>query len=156
MLNDFSLVMLAQHGLFHLNPVTKLSSTQQTSQPSHERHTIEEHEKVPIVTLISRRKRRQILNEAQLITAIQSKWKDRVGVIQIHLEEFNFHEQMQIIRSSAILIGMHGAGFVHELWMADGAGAIELFPFKYYKPTYQVIANMVRLDLFLFVRLIDL
>lgn len=38
---------------------------------------------------------------------------------------------------------MHGAGLANMVWLSQYASVIELFPYKYQKYTYQVIADIV-------------
>jgi hypothetical protein len=48
-----------------------------------------------------------------------------------------------VLRNTTVLIGMHGAGLVNMVWLSEYASVIELFPYKYQKYTYKVIANVV-------------
>jgi capsular polysaccharide biosynthesis protein len=64
-----------------------------------------------IITFISRRKKRRIINEREVVEALEEKWKPHVSVQWVNLEDFTFHEQLHLIRRSSVLIGMHGAGF---------------------------------------------
>ena len=47
-------------------------------------------------------------------------------------------------RNTNILVGMHGAAWVHLLWLdPERSAAIELFPYQVNKGTYLILANLV-------------
>ena len=80
------------------------------------------------ITIIDRQTRyRNILNIDQLINALQKKNKNFV------VQKVNFHhrmpfiDQMTIVANTDILIGMHGAGLTHVLFLPDHAVLFELY-----------------------------
>lgn len=86
------------------------------------------HSRTIRVTLISRKtKFRQILNEGELIAAL----KTSSPYFNIRVVDFNhrmpFKEQLDIIANTDILIGIHGAGLTHTLFLPDYGVLFELF-----------------------------
>lgn len=79
-----------------------------------------------IVTLLSREtKYRKIINEAQLMNALQNI--DEIEVQKVSFtRDVPFLEQLEIIRNTDVLIGMHGAGLTHLLFLPDWASLFEL------------------------------
>lgn len=80
------------------------------------------------VTLISRAtKFRRILNEYELVEALKKKSAN----YQVNVVDFGHHkpflEQMHIIANTDILIGMHGAGLTHCLFLPDYGALFELY-----------------------------
>jgi len=78
------------------------------------------------LTLLSRAtKYRQILNEQEIVQALQGEG------YQVTLAEFTprvpFKEQLEIIRGTDILVGIHGAGLTHLLFLPDWAHVVELY-----------------------------
>lgn len=80
------------------------------------------------VTLLSRSTtHRQILNQDQLVKALRSKGKE----FEVRKVDFNwnvsFLEQLQIIHNTDILVGIHGAGLTHLLFLPDWAAVFEIY-----------------------------
>lgn len=40
----------------------------------------------------------------------------------------SFHQQLEVITTTDILISMHGAGLAHVLFLPSHAGVVEMFP----------------------------
>ncbi|XP_064616736.1 uncharacterized protein LOC135480746 [Liolophura sinensis] len=74
---------------------------------------------------------RKVLNENEVISFVQNNLhvdgKPTGTVKGIHLEAMSFGEQLQHIRNTDILIGIHGAGLSHALFLPQHAGLIEIF-----------------------------
>ena len=73
---------------------------------------------------ISRRKAvqgRSIINEEELIKVLL-----QFGVQPVVLEELTLSKQLSLFASARLLIGPHGAGMVHALFMQERSGIIEL------------------------------
>lgn len=58
------------------------------------------------IVLFSRLKNRLILNEAQVITALQSEFK--LPVVVLRMEEHSFAHQVTVLRRARIAVGLHG------------------------------------------------
>jgi hypothetical protein len=81
----------------------------------------------PLLTLVSRRNKRLILNEAELVAAARARGLAvRVAV----LEDLPLFELVALLRRTAILAGMHGSALINSAFMAPGAALLQLLPFK--------------------------
>eukprot|EP00698_Gefionella_okellyi_P018547 TRINITY_DN5569_c0_g1_i1.p1 TRINITY_DN5569_c0_g1~~TRINITY_DN5569_c0_g1_i1.p1 ORF type:complete len:536 (-),score=115.97 TRINITY_DN5569_c0_g1_i1:33-1640(-) len=86
----------------------------------------------PVITFISRKDydgrviSRKITNEDQLVAEMKSKLSGGV-VNQVDFARISFREQLEVIRKTNILIGMHGAGLSHLLFLPKEAIVVELF-----------------------------
>nr|CAG4634660.1 EOG090X02IK [Alona affinis] len=80
------------------------------------------------VTLLSRDTQyRRILNENQLLEALKAS-KTRYIVNKVTFtHETDFREQLKVMQSTDVLIGMHGAGLTHLLFLPDWASVFELY-----------------------------
>ncbi|CAM1299512.1 EOGT (predicted) [Pycnogonum litorale] len=79
------------------------------------------------ITLLSRStKYRNILNEDQLLNSLRRIPNFVVGKVVFNWQ-VPFLEQLQIIQNTDILIGMHGAGLTHLLFLPDWAVIFELY-----------------------------
>ncbi|KAL3836292.1 hypothetical protein ACJMK2_021729 [Sinanodonta woodiana] len=135
-LEDFRSFFIQQHGL---NPDYPLDCTR------------------PHVTVIFRRNKvyhlgniegnvgRKILNEAEIVSAIKSVIPN-VYIRAPLLEVYPMGEQLSIISSTDILVGMHGAGMSHTMYLPRHAGVLEMFPkdFKVNRPWYCVYEAICR------------
>ena len=79
------------------------------------------------VTMISRNARtRRLLNEQELVAALE-----KTGLYQVTVAQYSpkvpFTSQLQITHNTDILIGLHGAGLTHLLFLPDWAEVFELY-----------------------------
>ena len=79
------------------------------------------------VTIISRRtQHRRILNEMELVSALE-----KTGKYEVTLAPFthrtDFLKQMSMVHKTDILVGMHGAGLTHTLFLRDWAALFEIY-----------------------------
>lgn len=78
------------------------------------------------VTFLSRdTKYRRVLNENDLIAELNKEKQLFVKKV-VYNRDISFKEQLRITRNSDILIGMHGAGLTHLLFLPDWAAVFEL------------------------------
>lgn len=81
----------------------------------------------------SRKLSRTIRNEKEFITGIKDLERmkfdnvDKVIVRDVDYNVLSFEEQIEIDLSTDIMIGPHGAGLMHNIFMRDRATLIELF-----------------------------
>lgn len=81
------------------------------------------------LTFINRTGKRQLLNQTTLLTAIETK-HPHVHISVIDFEPLTFPEQLRLVRATDILVGVHGAGLIHTMFMRDGPGSavVEIRP----------------------------
>ena len=70
---------------------------------------------------------RKIKNEDELLKAVKGLLPE-LDVKGIQIDSLPIEEQLRVISKVDILIGMHGAGLTHTLFLPKHAGLIELFP----------------------------
>lgn len=81
----------------------------------------------PLLTLVSRRNKRLILNEGELISqAVERGLPTRVAL----LEDLPLFEQVLLLRRSTVLAGMHGSALINSVYMAPGTALLQLLPYK--------------------------
>jgi hypothetical protein len=69
----------------------------------------------------SRQHLRRLANETEILEVLE-----RYGFECVYFEETSFAEQVLLMHSTAILIGVHGANLVNLLFMQKGAQVVEL------------------------------
>lgn len=97
--------------------------------------------KQPALTLIDRKGSRRLRSSEQLTAALRSSFPD-VKVELVDFAEMSFPDQIRLVRSTDILVGVHGAGLTHELFLTQGSTVVEIMPEQL---NYKGFANMAKL-----------
>jgi glycoprotein 2-beta-D-xylosyltransferase len=77
------------------------------------------------------RVQRKLANEPVLLQVLRTLAD--VEVRAVALERLPFGEQLALVAATDVLVGMHGAGLTHALFLPPWAGLVELFP-DYFSP----------------------
>ncbi|KAK4888023.1 hypothetical protein LTR27_013027 [Elasticomyces elasticus] len=93
------------------------------------------------LTMIVRKTKRILSNQDVLFTALQA-WFPDVTMRLVDFAQLPFREQLQIARSSDILVAVHGAGLTHGMFLEPGSSIVEILPLTL---AYKGIKNMARL-----------
>lgn len=85
---------------------------------------------------------RKIKNSAAIVSAVEDAFPGHsVGTIQ--LDQYQMADQLKWISQTDILVGMHGAGMSHVLFLPSHAGVLELYP-NYWPKTNRHFKAMAR------------
>ena len=97
----------------------------------------------PFITYIMRKSYRYLEPEFEkkLLSEIEKKFP-QYRLNPVWFEKYTFAEQLQIIRNSKVLIGAHGNGLTHELFLPPNSLVIEIFPNDSYSMDYQLFAEL--------------
>lgn len=91
------------------------------------------------IGLISRRRKRFILNEYELVQSLE---KLGYECVILPLETMTLYEQMQQLRSVDVLVGMHGSGLDNSVFLHPGSVLIQLLPYHVeHKCTFRATAE---------------
>lgn len=82
---------------------------------------------------------RRVVNEAELWAALGN-----FGFEQVVMEDLPLREQIRLAASADCLVGPHGAGIVHCLFMPPGSLVIELISSHYFNPCMFPVINHLR------------
>ena len=80
-----------------------------------------------VVGIISRRRKRFILNEYDLVASVEALGYD---CVLLPFESMTLYEQMKALRSLDVLIGMHGSGLDNAIFLHPGSVLVQLLPYK--------------------------
>lgn len=86
---------------------------------------------------------RRILNEAKVLGALAA-----FGVEAVHLENYDFWEQVALLKNAELVIAPHGAGLSNICFMYPGSVVLELFADivrPHYRNMYYQIAGLCEL-----------
>ncbi|KUL92052.1 hypothetical protein ZTR_01072 [Talaromyces verruculosus] len=82
-----------------------------------------------VVTFIERKGTRKLIDQDARIEALREQYHDAKVLIQvIDFAALPFTQQIQIVRSTDVLVGVHGAGLTHGLWLRKGSAMVEILP----------------------------
>jgi glycoprotein 2-beta-D-xylosyltransferase len=70
--------------------------------------------------------KRKISNEKEVVAALQALPGMQVDIVR--LEQLSMQEQLRKIHEADVVVGVHGAGLSHVLFMHDGAKVVEILP----------------------------
>ncbi|KAL0476835.1 EGF domain-specific O-linked N-acetylglucosamine transferase Eogt [Acrasis kona] len=91
---------------------------------------------------------RRVVNEDTLITLMRENLFTTsanitipINITAVDFGTISFKEQIEIIQQSDILIGMHGAGMTHLMWMPDESVVVELFPKEWHSSGFRNLAK---------------
>lgn len=106
-------------------------------------HTRNNTHNKPFITYIRRNSYRFLEPEFEkkLLSEIQNQFPN-YSLNPVWFENYTFAEQLQIIRNTKVLIGAHGNGLTHELFLPSNSLVIEIFPEKAYSMDYQLFAEL--------------
>lgn len=80
-----------------------------------------------LLTLITRRNKRIILNEPELLSVAQAHG---LATEVAALEDMRLYAQLRLLRRTNVLVGIHGSGLINVNHMLPGTALVELFPFN--------------------------
>ena len=69
---------------------------------------------------------RQIGNEKELIGILASHPNVKVTVVEF--SGHSYRDQLALVAQHDVMVGMHGAGMTHLLWLPPWAGVFEMYP----------------------------
>lgn len=94
------------------------------------------------VTVIDRKRAntRQLANQDLLIAAVRA----RFPLVEVHTVDFgtlSFAEQLAVAQSTDVLVGIHGAGLTHTMFLRETSAVVEIQPLDM-DSTYMGFRNM--------------
>jgi hypothetical protein len=128
---DVALVQAAADYMVRALGVGSTSSTQGKDQHRTRR---------PVLTLIQRKDyaanvvggtaghltHGHISNLDEVLSVLHYEYADRLKLQIVDFAVLSFQEQVEIGRGTDILLGAHGAGLTHMLWMKPGSAVVEI------------------------------
>lgn len=71
---------------------------------------------------------RVFTNEQEIETAAKAAFHNTAGFRIVDFATMDAKQQVETVMSSNILVGMHGAGLVHSIFLPDDGAVVEMFP----------------------------
>ena len=133
---DVALVQAAADYMVRALGVGSISSTADHSTKGKDQHRTRR----PVLTLIQRKDyaanvvggtagrltHGQISNLDEVLSVLHYEYADRLKLQIVDFAVLSFQEQVEIGHGTDILLGAHGAGLTHMLWMKPGSSVVEI------------------------------
>ena len=87
----------------------------------------------PVVTIIDRQQTRKIYNLKGMTENIRKKYPDHT-INLVDFSTLSLREQIILVQSTDVLIGHHGAGMTHVLFLPEESAVVEILP-----PTFSML-----------------
>ena len=94
------------------------------------------------LTFINRRNKRKLINQDQYIERLKSELP-HVDINIVDFATLTFKEQLRIVQDTDILIGVHGAGLTHEMFLQPGSTVVEILPPNVHHKGFRNLANQM-------------
>ncbi|KAI3400509.1 hypothetical protein diail_2708 [Diaporthe ilicicola] len=100
------------------------------------------------LTFIERKGSRRLIDADQLLQALEKTYPN-VSVKMVDFGALSIQEQLVLMQHTDILVGVHGAGLTHTMFMRSGQGAVvEIQPPDMGHKGFKNLAKMTGLDYF--------
>lgn len=93
------------------------------------------------LTIIDRKATRKLHNLDAYMTKLRVAYP-KVTINAVDLAAYSFADQLEIIRNTDILVGVHGAGLIHSLFLPPHSAVVEIFPADVSYPVYRNLAKL--------------
>ncbi|KAI9733653.1 MAG: hypothetical protein M1834_003255 [Cirrosporium novae-zelandiae] len=94
------------------------------------------------LTFINRQGQRKFLDQDHHLKQLQSRYP-RIKVQSIDFAALTFPEQLRVIRKTNILVGVHGAGLTHQMFLRNGSTVVEIQPPDMFHKGFSNLARLL-------------
>lgn len=98
--------------------------------------------KKKLVTYVKRSFPRRLVPEMEEKLLARIRELRGVELRVVDFAEMNFQEQIRAVANTDVLLGVHGNGLSHTLFLPKGATLIELFPSHSFRVEYRIFAKL--------------
>jgi len=92
---------------------------------------MEENSSKPLLIVVQRNAKTRVLKNFQDIVSVLKRVFIGFDILEIDFEKMKLNEQIRLSARASIIVGAHGSGLAHQIWMRKGSGTIEIFPYKF-------------------------
>ncbi|KAI8299687.1 DUF563 domain-containing protein [Colletotrichum sp. SAR11_240] len=94
------------------------------------------------VTFIDRRGSRKLLDQDALLDAARAKFPG-ANFQALDFGALSFPDQLHVVQSTDVLVGVHGAGLTHTMFLCEGAAVVEIQPASMSHKGFRNLARMM-------------
>jgi protein O-GlcNAc transferase len=95
-----------------------------------------------VAKFIRRTNTRKLINETELVESAR-KTVPHLNIEIVDFATISFAEQLKIVRETDLLIGVHGAGLTHTMFLPPGSAVVEILPGKFAHKGFRNLAQML-------------
>ncbi|KJK74011.1 hypothetical protein H634G_10742 [Metarhizium anisopliae BRIP 53293] len=95
-----------------------------------------------VAKFIRRTNTRKLINETELIASAK-RAVPHLNIEIVDFGEFSFAEQLKIVRETDLLIGVHGAGLTHTMFLPPGSAVVEILPGDFAHMGFRNLAQLL-------------
>lgn len=100
-----------------------------------------------VVTFIDRGNTRRLLNQTDHLEFLSASVSD-IQLNVVRFESLPIRDQIDIIRHTDILVGVHGAGLTHSMFLRQNSAVVEILPQDFNYKGFRNLAQLARLQYF--------
>ncbi|PYI28959.1 hypothetical protein BP00DRAFT_438081 [Aspergillus indologenus CBS 114.80] len=144
LLQTFTTRVLKHH---HLDPIHRPRRPKRLLPPHHPPHTPAPPPPITL-TFINRTTTRRLLHAEEYLAALSASFPREILTVQsIDFATLPLAEQLAIVRTTDLLVGVHGAGLTHGMFLpaAGGAGIVEILPPGLFHKGFRNVAGLLGL-----------
>ncbi|QPG94344.1 hypothetical protein C2857_005739 [Epichloe festucae Fl1] len=90
---------------------------------------------------------RKLINETELIESVK-KAVPHIRLEIVDFAKFSIAEQFKMVRETDLLVGVHGAGLTHIMFLPPGSAVVEILPSGFAHRGFRNLAQMLGHDYF--------
>jgi protein O-GlcNAc transferase len=79
------------------------------------------------ITFVDRKDKRHLVGQAKLLADLRKRYS-HANIQAVDFADYSLEDQIAIARKTDILVGVHGAGLTHSLFLEPGSAVIEILP----------------------------
>lgn len=99
------------------------------------------------ITYVDRRYSRKLEDQHDRLSKVKNKHRD-LEIKMVDFASMPLRDQIITIRNTDILVGVHGAGLAHAMFLPPGSALVEIFPREYSEKGYRNLAKLRDLHYF--------
>ena len=95
-----------------------------------------------VLTFIDRKEKRRLKDKESYIKKLTHKYP-AIHIDMVDFADFPFADQLKIARRTDILVGVHGAGLTHGMFLPPGSAMVEILPGTLNHKGFRNLAKML-------------
>ncbi|KAK4688429.1 P-type Ca2+ transporter type 2C, partial [Tremellales sp. Uapishka_1] len=99
--------------------------------------------RIPKVVYVDRQSSDRALAQADHEALVEVLNELNVDFIHAKMEAMSFESQVEAVSDADIMVGVHGNGLTHMMWMPEGGAVVEVFPPGSFLRDYQSLAEVL-------------
>lgn len=121
---DNSVLRVFVRRVFEFYDIPRARHLDTSRHPASRLSLLSPRPKLNVSIVVRRSSRRLVGLDGHLFDAARSRFSHVADIRLVDFEGKPFQEQIKIARDTDVLVGMHGAGFTHVMFMEEGRGAL--------------------------------